>query len=187
LSILRRTPITHLLLIMLVGAYVILLLQPAETRADLIWRLAVGRAPDLTVLTAAFIHLSPGHLLFNLGGIWLFGMWVEFQLPARWYVLLVGWVLAASGLYLVLRRPVSPAIGASGIFAGVFGASLGMANNRWLAVGLSIGLTWLVFGLLQASPGGHDVHPAGILAGCVAGWLLRGKATPAPPLTDRPG
>lgn len=187
MTILRRTPTTHLLLAALFGAYVILLLQPADTRADLIWRLAMGRAPDLTILTAAFIHLGPLHLLFNLGGVWLFGVWVEYQLSARWYLAVVAWSLVASGIYLVLRHPQDPAIGASGIFAGLFGASLGLTDNRWLGIGLVMGGAWLVFGLLQAAPGGHDVHSAGILAGCAAGWLLRGQATGPLLPTDRPG
>ncbi len=185
--IIRRTPITHLLLLGLFLAYLALWSLPPDERAQIVLQYAAGRSLDHTVVVATFIHLGPAHLLVNLGGIWLFGVWVEYRLSFRWYVLVLLWSGLGSWLYLILRRPDQPAVGASGLLAGVAGASLGLLSRRWLAMGLTAGLIWLGVALLLPSPGSNDVHAAGLLAGCGAGWLLREKTIRPVPPADRRG
>src|SRR6185436_18433292 len=84
------------------------------------------------LLTSAFLHASPMHILLNMFALWMFGREVEHTLGSRRYaVLYFAAILSAALVQLLvvsatMGQQIHPTIGASG---GVFGILLAFA---WL-------------------------------------------------------
>lgn len=87
--------------------------------------LGSGEAADVwsgkywLLVTCAFVHLEPLHLLFNLYAIWLFGAAMEQHVgPERWLVFVVLAAFVSSATELALGNPC---IGLSGVAYALFG------------------------------------------------------------------
>lgn len=141
-----------------------------------------------TLLTSAFSHIDPGHLLFNMLALYVFGAPVMMVIGERRFVGLyvVGGLLGSVGhvLWGLATGQDAPALGASGAVMAVavpFGVwfprqvlLLGffIPVPAWLAVILFIGLD--VLGLFGSSPldGDQAVAHAAHLGGAVAGLAV---------------
>ncbi len=164
------------------------------------------KSPELSVLTAMFLHGGWLHLLGNMLFLWIFGNNVEDRMGHVRYLLfyLVCGYVAAYAFALVNADSGEPLIGASGAVAGVLGAYLVLYPKVrvWVLVPFLIFLplrlpAWLVLGswfVLQAvySSGAgvsgagtvaYLAHVAGFVAGMLIAWPLK-PGTPPPQAPD---
>ncbi|MEU0738727.1 rhomboid family intramembrane serine protease [Streptomyces sp. NPDC006134] len=161
------------------------------------------KSPELSVLTAMFLHGSWLHLLGNMLFLWIFGNNIEERMGHLRFLLFYGVCGYASAYGFALTNPSSttPLIGASGAIAGVLGAYLVLYPRArvWVLVPFLIFLplrlpAWIVLGLwfvLQAfysagqgvSAAGtvaYVAHVVGFVAGMLLAWPLK-PGTPPPP------
>ncbi|GAA1425053.1 rhomboid family intramembrane serine protease [Streptomyces thermospinosisporus] len=162
------------------------------------------KSPELSVLTAMFLHGGWLHLLGNMLFLWIFGDNVEDRMGHIRYLLfyLVCGYVATYAFALVYADSGEPLIGASGAVAGVLGAYLVLYPKArvWVLVPFLIFLplrlpAWLVLGswfVLQAvyssgagvSAAGtvaYLAHVAGFAAGMLIAWPLRPGTSPTHP------
>ncbi|MBQ0852741.1 rhomboid family intramembrane serine protease [Streptomyces sp. BH-SS-21] len=161
------------------------------------------KSPQLSVLTAMFVHGGWVHLLGNMLFLLIFGNNIEDRLGHMRYALFYvacGYA-AAYGFALVNADSTDPLIGASGAIAGVLGAYLVLYPRArvWVLVPFLIFLplrlpAWIVlgfwFGLQAVYSSGRGVseagtvayvaHVVGFLTGMLLAWPLR-RGTPPPP------
>lgn len=164
------------------------------------------KSPELSVLTAMFLHGGWLHLLGNMLFLWIFGNNIEDRMGHVRYLLfylLCGYA-AAYGFALTNPDATTPLIGASGAIAGVLGAYLVLYPKArvWVLVPFLIFLplrlpAWIVLGLwflLQAaySAGAgvtgagtvaYAAHLVGFVVGMLLAWPLK-PGTPPPPEPD---
>jgi membrane associated rhomboid family serine protease len=161
------------------------------------------KSPELSVLTAMFLHGSWLHLLGNMLFLWIFGNNIEDRMGhirfALFYV--VCGYAAAYVFALANSDSGDPLIGASGAIAGVLGAYLVLYPKArvWVLVPFLIFLplrlqAWIVLGfwfvlqavysagegVTQAGTVAYLAHVAGFVAGMLIAWPLR-PGTPPPP------
>ncbi|GAA0679223.1 rhomboid family intramembrane serine protease [Streptomyces cellulosae] len=161
------------------------------------------KSPELSVLTAMFLHGGWLHLLGNMLFLWIFGNNIEDRMGHVRFLLfyLVCGYAAAYGFALLNADSGEPLIGASGAVAGVLGAYLVLYPRArvWVLVPFLIFLplrlpAWIVLGLwfaLQAvySTGqgvtdagtvAYAAHVVGFVVGMLLAWPLK-PGTPPPP------
>ncbi|MGB5353473.1 MAG: rhomboid family intramembrane serine protease, partial [Woeseia sp.] len=134
------------------------------------------------LLSYGFLHGSPGHIFFNMFGLWMFGRDIERSLGAqRFAIYYLTCVVGAGFVQLIvaqLQGGIYPTIGASG---GVFGLLLAYAMffpNRTVMLifppipmrakyfVLFYGLMELYLGVSGRSPGvANFAHLGGMLFG----------------------
>ncbi|HEX7083527.1 MAG TPA: rhomboid family intramembrane serine protease [Gaiellaceae bacterium] len=126
------------------------------------------------LLTSAFLHFGPFHLLINMYSLYFAGTLLE-HVIGRWrFVLLYlasGIAGAAGALWL---SPDSVTAGASGAIFGILGALFVLERSRHIATGGQVaGLIVLnlvfTFAVSNISVGGHL---GGLVAGVILMWLL---------------
>jgi membrane associated rhomboid family serine protease len=87
--------------------------------------IAVADGEYYRLLTAAFLHGSTLHLLFNMLALYLLGPGLEAALGrARFIALYFLSALGGSVVSYALASPLQPSLGASGAIFGLFGAAL---------------------------------------------------------------
>jgi membrane associated rhomboid family serine protease len=124
--------------------------------------LAIGVAHSeyWRLLTAAFLHYGPFHLLLNMLALWWFGSLLEQRIGSGKYLLLyVVSGLAGSAGALILD-PLVPTVGASGAIFGILGAGFVLERQRDYVFGgsaLAIIVINLIFtfSISNISVGGH--------------------------------
>ncbi len=153
---------------------------------DLAWN--VGSI-ELNFFLSMIAHGSITHLLGNLFALGLFGLLLEGTVGTRrylWILLAAGVVGNIAGVFAGYNR----VLGISGAIYGVFGA-LAVLRPRlvvWAAgmplpmIVAAVGWTFIdiIGAFAQASNTGHVAHLGGVLAGVVAGFMLK-KDIPEPP------
>jgi len=123
------------------------------------------------LLTSAFLHDGPTHILFNMWALWVIGPALERWLGRTRFVVL--YVLSALGgsVLVFLLTPVNvPTLGASGAIFGLFGATLALSRKlnfdmRWIAGLIVINLV-ITFVVPSISWQGHI---GGLLTGAALG------------------
>jgi len=123
------------------------------------------------LLTSAFLHDGPTHILFNMWALWVIGPALERWLGRTRFVVL--YVLSALGgsVLVFLLTPVNvPTLGASGAIFGLFGATLALSRKlnfdmRWIA-GLIVVNLVITFVVPSISWQGHI---GGLLTGAALG------------------
>ena len=149
---------------------------------------AVANGDWWRLITGAFLHASPIHILFNMLMLWWFGRSLEALLgPGRFLGLYLASALAGSAGALLLT-PNDPTVGASGAVFGILGAGLVLERRRiYVFGGSALGIVViniiLSFALSNVSIGGH----LGGLAGGIASMLLIGRFGRSAPLLSRDG
>ena len=168
---------------------------------------ALVRVPDFypwQLLTSAFLHGSFSHILFNMFGLWIFGMRIENVLGSRRFLTFyIACVLGASVLQLLVTSypfwagdptayPV-PTLGASGGVLGVL-AAFGLLypdEPIYLYFLFPIPAKWLVLGYAAfdlfagatgaASGVAHFAHVGGMITGALLIQFWRGRIPFAKP------
>jgi membrane associated rhomboid family serine protease len=138
-------------------------------------------------LTAGFVHVGFGHLLFNMVTLFFFGPTIEGVLgPVRFLIVYVGAELAANALtyWRYKDNPAYSAVGASGAISGVlFSFCLFFPFEKIYLMFIPIGIWAVVFAPLYialsvyaAAQGGgrvaHEAHLGGALGGLLLTVLL---------------
>ncbi len=141
------------------------------------------------LITAAFLHYGPFHLLVNMVSLWWIGSLLEQRIGAgRFLGLYLASGLAGSAGALI-DKPLSPTVGASGAIFGILGAGLILEwKGAYVFGGSALGL--IVLNLVitlsfrgQISLGGHV---GGLIGGilCMLAMTRLGRVSAA---YGRPG
>ncbi len=141
------------------------------------------------LITAAFLHYGPFHLLVNMVSLWWIGSLLEQRIGAgRFLGLYLASGLAGSAGALI-DKPLSPTVGASGAIFGILGAGLILEwKGDYVFGGSALGL--IVLNLVitlsfrgQISLGGHV---GGLIGGilCMLAMTRLGRVSAA---YGRPG
>jgi membrane associated rhomboid family serine protease len=127
------------------------------------------------LVTSAFIHASPIHLLFNMLMLWWFGSALETLLGrVRFLGVFFVSVLAGAAGALLVTEPNQLTVGASGGVFGILGAGVVLERRQVMVFGggalgvvvLNLALSFLIPGI---SIGGHI---GGLLGGAAATLAL---------------
>ncbi len=148
----------------------------------------VGYQHDyLRLVTAAFLHLGPVHILLNMWALYVIGPALERVLG--WWRFLAVYLLGALGgsvAILLLGDAGVPVVGASGAIFGLFAAALVLSrsvgfNTRALVItiGLNFVFTFSVPGISKLA------HVGGFVLGGLAALALLGWSLRPPALTER--
>jgi membrane associated rhomboid family serine protease len=167
-----------------------LLANGAKIRDTLVGLPAHFPYPDLVgvahgewwrLITAAFLHYGPFHLLLNMLALWWFGSALERRIGSgRFLAIYLVSGLAGSAGALMLD-PTTPTVGASGAIFGILGAGLVMEQFQrdYVFGGSALGIIVLnlvfTFSVANISIGGHI---GGLLGGaaCAFGLSRFGRA-----------
>ncbi len=122
------------------------------------------------LITAAFLHYGPIHLLLNMLALYWFGSLLEQRIGSgRFLLLYLVSGLAGSAGALVMD-PTTPTVGASGAIFGILGAGLVLERQRdYVFGGSALGIIVInlifTFSIPSISIGGHV---GGLIGGAVA-------------------
>jgi membrane associated rhomboid family serine protease len=145
-----------------------------------ITEIGVAHGEYWRLLTAAFLHYGPFHLLLNMVALWWFGSLLEQRIGSgRFLLLYIVSGLAGSAGALV-HTPLSPTVGASGAIFGVLGAGLVLEWQRdYVFGGSALGLIVinLAFSFLYSGNISIGGHIGGLLGGaaCALGMTKFGR------------
>jgi membrane associated rhomboid family serine protease len=135
-----------------------------------LWAPFVKDGDYYRLLTAAFLHYGPFHLLLNMLALYWFGSALEHRIGSgRFLLLYVVSGLAGSAGALVVD-PGIPTVGASGAIFGILGAGFVLERQRdYVFGGSALGLIVInlvfTFAISNISIGGHI---GGLIGGAVA-------------------
>src|SRR5438034_6273627 len=134
-----------------------------------LWAPFVANGDYWRLITAAFLHYGPFHLLLNMLGLYWFGSLLEHRIGSgRFLLLYLVSGLAGSAGALVIS-PTNPTVGASGAIFGILGAGLVLEQQRdyvfgGSALGVIVINLVLTFSIANISIGGHI---GGLLGGII--------------------
>jgi membrane associated rhomboid family serine protease len=179
-------PVTQSLLIANVVVF-LLQLQTGDwpERLFALWPPGAGFAP-WQLLTFGFLHGGPGHIFFNMLGLWMFGSDIERLFGSRYFLLyyfacLVSAALCQLVVVSIAGGPAYPTLGASGALYGLL-LAFGMYFPRRMVMlifppipmparvfVIVFGALELLFGVVGTADGvAHFAH----LGGMLGGWLM---------------
>src|SRR6266567_2125932 len=114
------------------------------------------------LLTAAFLHYGPLHLLLNMVALYWFGSLLEQRIGSGRYLLLylVSGLAGSAGALLWSNGFLTPTVGASGAIFGILGAGLVLERQRdYVFGGSALGVIVInfvfTFSISGISKGGH--------------------------------
>src|ERR687887_711725 len=128
------------------------------------------------LITAAFLHYGPFHLLLNMLALWWFGSLLEQRIGSGRYLMLYVVSGLAGSAGALLLDPTVATVGASGAIFGILGAGLVMEQFQrdYVFGGSALGVIVLnlvfTFSIANISIGGH------------IGGLVRGERGGGAPL-----
>jgi membrane associated rhomboid family serine protease len=180
-------PVTKMLIGINVAVYVAELVQGGGVNGTgssiylhgVLWAPFVADGDYWRLLTAAFLHYGPFHLLLNMVALYWFGSLLEERIGSGKYLLLylVSGIAGSAGA-LVLD-PTTPTVGASGAIFGVLGAGFVLERQRdYVFGGSALGIIVLnlvfTFSISNISIGGHI---GGLIGGalCALGLTRFGR------------
>jgi membrane associated rhomboid family serine protease len=142
------------------------------------------------LLTAAFLHYGPVHLILNMVGLYWFGSLLEERIGSARYLMLylVSGLAGSAGALLWSGGFLTPTVGASGAIFGILGAGFILERQRdYVFGGSALGVIVinfvLTFSISSISKGGHI---GGLVGGmiCALGLTRFGRGHAA---YGRPG
>jgi membrane associated rhomboid family serine protease len=114
------------------------------------------------LLTSAFLHYGPVHLLLNMVALYWFGSLLEQRIGAGRYLLLylVSGLAGSAGALLWFNGFLTPTVGASGAIFGILGAGLVLERQHdYVFGGTALGVIVInfvfTFSIPSISKGGH--------------------------------
>jgi membrane associated rhomboid family serine protease len=123
------------------------------------------------LITAAFLHYGPFHLLLNMLALWWFGSLLEQRIGSGRFLLLYLVSGLAGSAGALLLDPTVPTVGASGAIFGILGAGLVMEQFQrdmvfgGSALGVIVINLVFTFSISNISIGGHI---GGLIGGAAA-------------------
>jgi membrane associated rhomboid family serine protease len=122
------------------------------------------------LITAAFLHYGPFHLLLNMLALYWFGSLLEQRIGSGKFMLLYLVSGLAGSAGALILDPLQPTVGASGAIFGVLGAGLVLERQRdYVFGGSALGVIVLnlvfTFSISNISIGGHI---GGLIGGAAA-------------------
>jgi membrane associated rhomboid family serine protease len=123
------------------------------------------------LITAAFLHYGPIHLLLNMVALWWFGSLLGERIGSGRFIALYLVSGLAGSAGALLLDPTTPTVGASGAIFGVLGAGLIMEHFQrdyvfgGQALGVIVINLVLTFSISNISIGGHI---GGLIGGALA-------------------
>lgn len=197
---LRRTPVTVLLLVAIAAGYVLQLVSgDALTAAGANYGPAIRAGEYWRLVTSMFLHGGLLHLALNGWALFQLGSLLELLMGPR-RMLLVYFVTGIAGSLASATFTQAPSVGASGAIFGLLGALIAFLLRRrgtltpqgksilmqlvgWAAINVFLGIS------SNAAPGGPQIdnsaHFGGGAAGLLLGFLLpeprRTLPAPGPP------
>ena len=128
-----------------------------------------------TILTSVFAHAGWTHLVYNLFGLFVFGIILEKMLGWKWYSVLIFVSIGFSVFgYLILSNPYIGAVGISGVIFGLIGA-LAVLKPKMIVITpygplpmVVAAIIWIVieYILLGANDSiAHSAHLFGLVGG----------------------
>lgn len=192
-------PFTLALIAALVAAYAWQEMSGALRSKDAIIAAgALARGPVLAgeswrLVTAAFLHGSPDHLLGNCVSLYILGMACEHAYGTVRTIAMYTAAMLAGSWVSVLHHP-GPSVGASGAIFGLMGA-LAIVLFRWrhvyhvrdgrIGVVIVAWAAWTLFiGTLNPVVD-NSAHVGGLLAGAIVGLAFRPLAVSGGPPSSR--
>jgi membrane associated rhomboid family serine protease len=132
--------------------------------------IGVGEGDWWRLITAAFLHYGPFHLIMNMLALYWFGTLLEKRIGSGKYLLLYIVSGLAGSAGALLMDPTVPTVGASGAIFGILGAGLVLEQQRdyvfgGSALGVIVINLVLTFSIASISIGGHL---GGLLGGAIA-------------------
>jgi membrane associated rhomboid family serine protease len=140
-----------------------------------LWAPFVANGDYWRLITAAFLHYGPFHLLLNMLGLFWFGSLLEQRIGSGRFLLLylVSGLAGSAGALVV--SPNNPTVGASGAIFGVLGAGLVLEHQRdYVFGGSALGVIVANLVLTFAWSGNISVggHIGGLIGGAAATLAL---------------
>jgi len=170
--------VTRALIGINVAVYVAQLLQGAGVNGvnGSIFREGALYAPSVAdgdwwrLLTAAFLHYGPFHLIMNMLALWWFGSLLEQRIGSGRFLLLYLVSGLAGSAGALVASPLTPTVGASGAIFGILGAGFVLEQQRdyvfgGSALGIIVINLVLTFSISNISKGGHI---GGLIGGALA-------------------
>jgi membrane associated rhomboid family serine protease len=122
------------------------------------------------LITAAFLHYGPLHLVMNMLALYWFGTALERRIGSGRFVLLYLVSGLAGSAGALIAAPTTPTVGASGAIFGILGAGLVLEQQRdYVFGGSALGIIVLnlvfTFSIPNISIGGHI---GGLIGGAAA-------------------
>jgi len=122
------------------------------------------------LITAAFLHYGPFHLLLNMFALYWFGSLLEQRIGSGRFLALYLVCGLAGSAGALLWSPLTPTVGASGAIFGILGAGLVLEQQRdYVFGGSALGIIVinfiLTFSISSISKGGHI---GGLIGGIIA-------------------
>jgi membrane associated rhomboid family serine protease len=135
-----------------------------------LWAPFVADGDYWRLITAAFLHYGPFHLLLNMVALYWFGSLLEQRIGSgRFLALYLVSGLAGSAGALLLN-PGTPTVGASGAIFGVFGAGFVFEQQRdYIFGGSALGL--IVLNLVFTFSFSNSISIGGHIGGLVGGAI----------------
>jgi membrane associated rhomboid family serine protease len=135
----------------------VLIARASDSNGHLV---GVAQGDFWRLLTAAFLHYGPFHLLMNMLALWWFGSLLEQRIGSGKYLLLYLVSGLAGSAGALIASPLQPTVGASGAIFGILGAGLVMERQRdyvfgGSALGIIVINLILTFSIPNISIGGH--------------------------------
>lgn len=166
--------ITYALIAVNVVMFVLQTLSPEVQRQLVLQSYAVADGDLYRLLTSAFLHYGPTHILFNMWALYVVGPPLEAALGRlRFIGLYVLSALGGSVLVYLLSSPVAQTAGASGAIFGLFGATfvIGKRLNmdvRWVIalIGINLAFTFVI-PLISSQNISWQGHIGGLVTGAV--------------------
>jgi membrane associated rhomboid family serine protease len=144
-----------------------------------LWAPFVADGDYWRLITAAFLHYGPFHLLLNMLALWWFGSLLEERIGSGKFLLLYVVSGLAGSAGALLLDPLQPTVGASGAIFGVLGAGFVLERQRdYVFGGSALGIIVLnlvfTFSISNISIGGHI---GGLIGGaaCALGMTRLGR------------
>jgi membrane associated rhomboid family serine protease len=140
-----------------------------------LWAPFVGDGDYWRLITAAFLHYGPFHLLLNMLALWWFGSLLEQRIGSGRFLLLYLVSGLAGSAGALLLDPTIPTVGASGAIFGILGAGLVMEQFQrdYVFGGSALGVIVLnlvfTFSVSNISIGGHI---GGLIGGAAGAFGL---------------
>lgn len=170
----KRTPVvTYAIMALCVVLYLTQIIPGSPTQELLLYWGPYTLVEPWRLITYAFVHGSPIHILVNLLSLWVIGRILEPAVGRIRYLVLFLLSVLGGAVAVVLLAPVTPVVGASagvfGLFAALFVIQRRMGVTNWqllvvLGINLFIGI---------ALPGiSWQGHLGGLVVGALVAFIL---------------